>query len=432
MTFPAGSASAVRACLWWNPALAQPPYFHFSNVVTPMKFSSLTERISGDSVDVWDVHYRGMARLEAGEDIILLSVGQETEEQTPAPIVSAATESLHAGRHHYSAVAGTEPLRAAIARRHRWLTGQSVSAENCIVTTGAQNALFAVCQCVLEAGDEIVLSEPYYTTYPATVTASGATLVRVPVQPEDGFRIAPDRIEAAITPRTRAILLNSPNNPTGAVYTREQFEAVVDLCLANDIWLISDEVYQEILPPEDRFSPASLERAAPVCVTVSSLSKSHRMTGWRLGWAVAPLELIQHLYNLSMCMSYGLPPFIQDAAVTALEEDHVTAGVVRDAMDRRYRLLQDVLKDVPGIRIFNAQGGMFVVLDIRSLPVSGFRFADELLDRHQVAILPCDGFGPSGSGLLRISLCASEEKLVVAAERIVEYVESLQEGVDKN
>lgn len=397
-----------------------------------MKYSSVTERISGDSVDVWDVHYRGLARLEAGEDIILLSVGQETEELTPAPIVDCATRSLHAGRHHYSAVAGIEPLRAAIARRHRSLTGQSVTAGNCIVLSGAQNALFAVCQCILEAGDEVVLSEPYYTTYPATVTASGATMVSVPVAPDNGFRLDPDRIGAAITPRTRAILLNSPNNPTGAVYDREQFEAVVDLCLANDIWLVSDEVYAEILPPEDRFSPASLARAAPVCVTVSSLSKSHRMTGWRMGWAVGPEALIQHLSNLSLCMSYGLPPFIQDAAVAALEEDHVTAGAVRDAMERRHRVLLDALGDVPGLRVFSSGRGMFIVLDIRDLPVGGFRFADELLDRYQVAILPCEGFGPSGSGLLRISLCAPEEKLVVAAERIVEYVESLRGGVDKN
>ena len=397
-----------------------------------MRFSSVTERIAGDSVDVWDVHYRGMARLEAGEDIILLSVGQETDEPTPSAIVDVAVDSLRRGRHHYSAVAGVDPLRNAIVRRHQRLTGQVVGVDNCIVLAGAQNALFSVCQCVLDHGDEVMLSEPYYTTYPATVTASGATLVSVPVRPEDGFRIDPDRIAAAITPRTRAIVLNSPNNPTGAVYTREQFEAVVDLCLANDIWLISDEVYQEILPETERFSPASLARAAPICVTISSLSKSHRMTGWRMGWAVGPEALISHLYNLSMCMSYGLAPFVQDAAVAALEHDHDTANEVRDAMLDRRQVLIDALSDVPGIRLYSSEGGMFVVLDIRDLPVSGPDFADGLLEHHRVAVLPCDGFGPSGAGLLRISLCASRDKLVVAAERIVEYVETVCQGTDKN
>jgi arginine:pyruvate transaminase len=397
-----------------------------------MKYSSVTERIGGDSVDAWDVHYRGMARLEAGEDIILLSVGQESDETTPQAIVNSAVDSLQRGRHHYSEVAGIEPLRNAIARRHRQLTGQVVDAGNCIVLAGAQNALFAVCQCILDHGDEVILSEPYYTTYPATVTASGARLVSVPVRPEDGFRIDPARIAAAVTPRTRAIVLNSPNNPTGAVYTREQFEAVVDICLANDIWLVSDEVYQEILPDTDRFSPASLERAAPICITLSSLSKSHRMTGWRMGWAVGPKELIGHLYNLSMCMSYGLAPFVQDAALTALEVDHATAGEVRDAMLRRRQVLTDALVDVPGIRLFSSEGGMFVVLDIRDLQVSGMSFAQGLLDQHRVAVLPCDGFGPSGAGLLRISLCASRDKLVVAAERIVEYVETMRSGVAQN
>ncbi len=396
-----------------------------------MKFSSVTKRVSGDS-EVWDVHYRGMARLEAGEDIILLSVGQETGERTPTPIVDAAVHSLHAGRHHYSEIGGIEPLRDAIAQRHQWLTGQPVSAANCIAMAGAQNALFGVCQCILEQGDEVILQEPYYTTYPATVTASGATLVRVPAALDQGFALDVDRIAAAISPRTQAIVVNSPNNPTGAVYTRKQLEAVVDLCLSNDIWLVSDEVYQEILPPEDRFSPASLARAEPVCITVSSLSKSHRMTGWRLGWVVGPEELIQNLSNLSLCMSYGLPPFIQEAAVVALQEDHRTPDVVRCAIEGRYQLLVDRLRDAQDIRVFSAQGGMFVVLDIRELPISSMRFADELLDRYQVSILPCDGFGQMGSGLLRISLCEPEDRLVVAAERIVEYVEMVRKKVSEN
>ncbi len=397
-----------------------------------MKFSSVTERISGDSVDVWDVHYRGMARLEAGEDIILLSVGQETDETTPEPIVDAAVTSLREGRHHYTPVAGIDRLREAVAARHRTLTGQAVTAENCVVLSGAQNALFSVCQCVLDHGDEVILSEPYYTTYPATVTASGASLISVPVQAENDFQIDPEAIEAAITNKTRAIVLNSPNNPTGAVYTRQQFEAVVDLCLGNDIWLISDEVYQEIIPADSRFSPASLARAAPICITLSSLSKSHRMTGWRMGWAVGPAELIEHIYNLSMCMSYGLPPFIQDAATSALETDFSTARQVGDAMARRRQVLVDGLSDISGVRLYSANGGMFVVLDIRNLPVDGFTFASDLLDRHNVAVLPCDGFGPSGAGLLRVSLCAPREKLVVAAERIVEYVETVRQGVAQN
>ncbi len=390
-----------------------------------MKYASLTERIAGDSVDAWDVHYRGMARLEAGEDIILLSVGQESDETTPEPIVEAAVNSLRAGRHHYTPVEGIASLRQAIAERHTAQTGQLVSEKNCAVFAGAQNALFAVSQCLLEPGDEVILCEPYYTTYPATVTASGATLVSVPCNAEDRFQINPANIAACITENTRVIVINSPNNPTGAIYTREQVSEVVELCKKNNIWLISDEVYQPIVPEEDRFSAANLCDIETRCITVSSVSKSHRMTGWRVGWVVGPSELIDHLYNLSTCMSYGLPPFIQDAAAEAVKHDYVTAEIVRDAMANRRDALVSRLKDVPGLKLFSAEGGMFVVFDIRELPLSSKAFATGLLEQHDVAVLPCDGFGASGVGLLRISLCVSEEKLVVAAGRIVEYVESI-------
>ncbi len=391
-----------------------------------MKFSSLTDRIAGDGADAWEVHYDGMARLEAGEDIILLSVGQETGAFTPAPIVDAAIASLRRGRHHYTSVNGNADLRRAVARRHFERTGQRVGDFNCAIFAGAQNALFAVAQCLLEGGDEVILSEPYYTTYPATFSASGATLVSVPVKFENGFQIDPDDLIAAITPRTRAIVLNSPNNPVGAVYTRAQYAAVVRACVERDIWLINDDVYQELLTEDERANPLSLPGAARVCVSVSSLSKSHRMTGWRLGWAVGPDALMCHLYNLSLCLSYGLPAFIQDAALAALESDDATAREVRAGLDRRRQILLQHLRGVPGLNLFSAEGGMFVVFDIGEMPLSARQFARGLLERHGVAILPCDGFGASGANLLRVSLCAEDGQLVTACQRIAAYVDSLR------
>ena len=155
-----------------------------------MKFSTLTQRISGGGVDAWEVHCEGMARMEAGENIILLSVGQETDECTDDRIVNSAIDSLNNGRHHYSPIEGTLALRHAITRRHNELTAQGVDTSNCAVFAGAQNALFAVAQCILEHGDEVILIEPYYTTYAATFTASGATLVSVLARAENNFQIA--------------------------------------------------------------------------------------------------------------------------------------------------------------------------------------------------------------------------------------------------
>jgi arginine:pyruvate transaminase len=391
-----------------------------------LKFSSLTKRISGESVDAWEVHYDGLARKESGEDIIVLSVGQETDERTDDVIVSSAIDSLKRGRHHYTQVQGNRVLRQAIAKRHNELTGQGVSESNCAVFSGAQNALFAAAMCVLEHGDEVILIEPYYTTYLATFTASGATLVSVAVTAENNFQIDPEEVLAAITDKTRAIVLNSPNNPVGAVYSLDQFRPLVDACVEKGIWLINDEVYQEILKPQDRASPASLPGADQVCITVSSLSKSHRMTGWRLGWIVGPELLMENLYNLSMCMAYGLPGFIMDAAITAFSTGTTTAEKVRENMDTRRRIVVDRLQEVPGLGIFSSGGGMYVVVDVRESGLSSRQFARKLLDLHDIAVLPCDGFGESGKGLIRVSLCVADEQLVIACERIIEFVQSLK------
>jgi len=390
-----------------------------------MKFSSLTNRISGESVDAWNVHYEGLARREAGEDIIVLSVGQETDEFTSDIIVDSAVDSLKKGRHHYTQVQGSKELRRAIVKRHHELSGQAVEIDNCAVFAGAQNALYAAAQCVLEHGDEVILIEPYYTTYPATFTASGAALIGVPVRAQNNFEIDPDDIIAAITDKTRAIVFNTPNNPTGAIYTLEQMKPIVEICVEKNIWLINDEVYLEIVPEKNRFSPASLPGADKVCITVSSLSKSHRMTGWRLGWVVGPEKLMGHLYNLAMCMTYGLPEFILDAAVTALNSGTETAEDVRRNMDRRRGIVVNALKGIEGLQVYAGMAGMYVIFDVRSLPVSSLQFAREMLDQHKITMLPCDGFGETGKGLVRISLCVSDDQLATACQRVRQYVSEL-------
>ncbi len=391
----------------------------------PMKFSELTKRIVG--AEAWEVHYDALARQEAGEDIILLSVGQETERTTPAPIVDAAIASLQRGRHHYTPVEGNIDLRQAIAKHHFEQTGQSVDASNCVVFAGAQNALFSVAQCLLEKGDEVILSEPYYTTYPATFGASGAALICVPVQFENGFHFDPDALIAAMTPRTRAVVLNSPNNPLGLVYTQEHYNAIVEACVERDIWLINDNVYQELLFDSERVSWVDIAGAERVCISICSLSKSHRMTGWRVGWVVGPPPLMTHLYNLALCMIYGLPPFIQDAAVVALASGNVTAREVRANLDRRHKLALQELEKEHNLKLFGTEGGMFMIFDIRQTSLSAQEFARGLLDRFHVSVLPCDGFGQSCVGLLRISLCVEDDHLKTACDRIRAYLKTLRE-----
>ena len=389
-----------------------------------MNYSSLVERIAGESAEVWDIHNEARKRFENGEDVIMLSIGEESDETTPASIQQEAIASIQRGRHHYTQVVGEDHLRKAIAKRHQQRTGQQISLENVCIFAGAQNALFSVCLCLLEQGDEVIVPELYYATYPATVTAGGATLVTIPTNAEMGFQPDPQSISKAVTPKTRAVLLNSPNNPSGAVYSPGTLTAILELCRAHEIWVISDEVYSEIAP--EGFTPiASLPGSHEQTVTISSLSKSHRMTGWRCGWMVGPEKLTRHLTNLNMCMTYGLPPFIQDASVTALEKDRDTAKKVKTRLDSNRMILRDDLEPMEGAKLFTLGGGMFAILDTRPLGLSSREFCWKLLDQQGVSVLPCDGFGLGGRGLVRISLCESEATTREAVRRIYSFVKSL-------
>ncbi|WP_223467012.1 MULTISPECIES: pyridoxal phosphate-dependent aminotransferase [unclassified Pseudomonas] len=392
-----------------------------------MRFSDLTQRISGDGAAAWDIHYRALALREQGEDILLLSVG-DPDFDTPQPIVQGAIDSLLSGNTHYAEVRGKRALREAIARRHQQRSGQSVSADQVTVLAGAQCALFSVAQCVLNPGDEVIVAEPMYVTYEAVFGACGAVVVPVPVRSENGFRVLPEDVAARITPRTRALALNSPHNPSGASLPRSTWTALAELCIAHDLWLISDEVYSELLFEGEHVSPASLPGMAERTATLNSLSKSHAMTGWRVGWVVAPPSLAAHLENLALCMLYGSPDFIQDAAVVALESNLPELEAMREAYRQRRDLVCDSLADCPGVRALKPDGGMFVMLDIRRTGLSAQAFADRLLDRHGVSVLAGEAFGPSAAGHIRVGLVVGAEPLRDACQRIARCAQELMEA----
>ena len=388
-----------------------------------MKYSSLVERIAGKSAEVWDIHNEARKRYKNGENVIILSIGEESDETTPTIIQKEAISSILRGRHHYTQVVGEDHLRNAIAKRHQEKTGQQVNLENVCIFAGAQNALFSVCLCLLEHGDEVIVPELYYATYPATVTAGGGKFVNIPTNAGMRFQPDPKSIAKAITQKTRAVLLNSPNNPTGAVYSLETLSKILELCQKNQIWIISDEVYSEIASEE--FIPfSSIPGNHKQTVTISSLSKSHRMTGWRCGWMVGPENLTRHLTNLNMCMTYGLPPFIQDAAVTALEKDLDTAKYVKNRLDCNRVIIKDELSSMEKVELFAQGGGMFAILDTKLLGISSRDFCWKLLEQQGVCLLPCDAFGQSGKSLVRISLCETEVTTREAARRIHSFLES--------
>lgn len=393
-----------------------------------MKYSDLVDRIAPEAAskqDPWAVHTLASKKAAAGQDIVMLSIGQEVDETTPLLVVNEAVASLHAGNHHYTEERGSEALRQSIARYHSSMTGQSVSADQCIVYAGAQNSLYALAQVLLQPGDSVIISEPYYTTYAATFSSSGAELIKVPVTKANAYQLDVDAIASHIKPSTRAIVLNSPNNPMGTFYSLDEYTAIMALCEQYDLWLVLDAVYLDIVDRSVIDLPHQLSAANERLVTVGSLSKSHRMTGWRLGWVVGPESLVQHLTRLSTCMHYGLAPFIMEAGIVAIDQASETPQIVRETIERRRRIAYPILNNITEAELIDSGQGMFMLLDVTRLQVSALDFALHLLEGYNVAVLPCDGFGETGENLVRIGLCVDDQKIKSACEQIVACVKEI-------
>ncbi|MCW3478621.1 aminotransferase class I/II-fold pyridoxal phosphate-dependent enzyme [Neisseriaceae bacterium JH1-16] len=389
------------------------------------RYSSLVGRIGGKRTDAWNIHYAALDAVERGEDVIVLSVG-DPDFATPSSITERAVEALRAGDTHYSDVPGRVELRRALARMHSEDSGQPVGEDNVIVVGGAQNGLFAVALCLCEAGDEVLVPEPMYLTYEASIRTSGATLVPVPVDAERGFHLDPADIAAAVTPRTRAIFLATPGNPTGVVMTRDELEAIAEIARQHDLWVVSDEVYSGLTFERPHISIAALPGMAERTVTIGSLSKSHAMPGWRMGWVVGPETLIAHLGRLALCMLYGLPGFIQEAALVAVAERASIVAAMRDTYRRRRDITYRLLQEVPGIRCLLPEAGMFMMIDIRGTGLSANEFAWGLFEQARVSVLDATAFGETASGFLRLGFVVDEERLVEACRRIAAYVGSLE------
>ncbi len=382
-----------------------------------MRYSALTQRIAGDGAAAWRIHDRALALREQGVDVLLLSIG-DPDFDTPAPIVHAAIDSLLAGDTHYPPVRGTQGLRNTIARRHRLRSGQEVSAEQVVVMPGAQCAVYSVAQCVLDPGDEVIVAEPMYVTYEGVFGAIGATVRPVAVRPENGFRVDPTEVAALITPKTRALLLNSPNNPSGASLPLLVWQELAALCVRHDLWLISDEVYSDLLYEGEHISPASLPGMAERTATINSLSKSHAMSGWRVGWVIGPKRLADHLEHLSLCMLFGIPEFIQNAAQRALIQDLPEVALMREEYRQRRDLVCAHLNACPGLRAVRPDGGMFVMVDVRQTGLTAQHFAERLLEGYGVSVLAGEAFGPSAAGHIRLGLVVGQAQLADACRRI--------------
>ena len=389
-----------------------------------LPFSPLTQRLSGPRSRAWNVTNRAIEMERDGHEIIHLGVG-DPDFDTPAEIVSAAVASLKDGRTHYSPIPGETDLRAAIAEGTTQQIGVPVSSSQVAVFPGAQCALFATMLCLAGPDDEVILLEPFYATYEGVARSGGANVVTVPLPADKQFDLDIELIAGAISSKTRVILANSPGNPSGAVFSRGSWESLVSLCVDKGVWLISDEVYSNLVFNGEHYSPLGLPGAEKNVVVVNSVSKSHAMTGWRLGWCIAPGPLTAHLGNLTQCLLFGVSQFIQDAAAFALRESHASAAAMKEESHSRRDVLCGRLGMIDELVVHKPAGGMFVMVDVSGLGCDGEEFANRLLDHSGVAVVPGFAFGDSARNFVRIGFLTEEAKLKKAADRIEDFVSSL-------
>jgi arginine:pyruvate transaminase len=390
-----------------------------------MRYASITDRVAGLGTDKWAVHYAAKAKIAAGERVLMLSIG-EPDFSPPRAISEEMVRSVRSGRVRYSSGQGEIAALDAIAAHYASRTGRAIGRDQVVYMPGTQSALAFSMLALAEAGDEVIVPEPFYATYDGVVAATGARQVAAATRPRDRFHLTPDELEAAITPRSRALLLNSPSNPSGAVLSASEIAALGEVCEAHDLWIVSDEVYSTIVFGNAVFaSPFDDPRLAERTVVVSSLSKSHAMPGFRAGWAVGPAEFATRMLPCAEAFLFGCQPFVQDAAVFALGAEFPECEAMRAAYERRARVFIDAFRGARGIRAHMPEGGMFVFADIRATGLSGEAFAMRLLEEENVSVMPGEAFGAAGAGHVRIGLVAEDGVLEDAARRLVSLADRL-------
>lgn len=390
-----------------------------------MRYAAVTDNLSGLGGARWALHARARALKAAGRSIIELTIG-EPDVPTPRALVEAAARAMAAGRTGYSNGRGEPALVEALARRYSARRGRSIGTDQVMCFPGTQTSLYAVLRTLVGLGDEVLMGDPAYATYEGVIAATGAATVPVPLRAENGFRIRAEDIAARITPRSRVIFLNTPHNPTGAVLTPSDLAEIGEVARAHDLWILCDEVYEEMVFEGVRFvSPLDDAALADRVVVVSSISKSHAAPGFRSGWCVGPAEFCARALPLSETMLFGNQPFIADMTAQAVSAPSVVAPGMAARFAARAAMIHAALDGVAGLRVNRPEAGMFALVDVRAVCASGEVFAGRLLEEKDVAVMPGESFGASLTGWLRLSLTQTDDLTAVACTRIADLAREM-------
>ncbi len=373
------------------------------------------------------VDAKAKALQAAGRPVISYAAG-EPDFATPQFIVDAAAEALHdPANYRYTPAAGLPVLREAIAAKTLRDSGLEVAASQVVVTNGGKQAVYQAFQAVVNPGDEVLLPAPYWTTYPEAIALADGTPVEVFAGAEQEYKITVEQLEAARTDKTTVLVFVSPSNPTGAVYTPEETRAIGEWALEHGIWVITDEIYQNLV--YEGIRAVSIVEAVPELagqtILVNGVAKTYAMTGWRVGWMVGPADAIKVAANLQSHLSSNVNNIAQRAALAALTGPQTEAEQMRQAFDRRRTLIVGELSKIPGVTVPNPLGAFYVYPDVTGLlgrewagvtPTTSLELADLILEKAEVAVVPGEAFGPSG--YLRLSYALGDDQILEGVQRL--------------
>ena len=355
------------------------------------------------------------------ENVISLGIG-EPDFISPPAVVESGIRSLQRGETHYTSNSGILELRQSVSNYIHRLYGIRYDPEHeLLITVGVSEALYLALTTILDPGDEVIVPEPCFVAYAPEVVLAGGTAVTVPTYAKDSFQVTAAAIEAAITPRTKALLIGYPNNPTGAVMSRENLEAIAALAQRYDLLVISDEIYDRLVYGVQHTQFATFDGAFERTIVLSGLSKSHAMTGWRIGYAAAPAPILAGMRKVHQYTIMSAPTTAQVAAIDALENGEPAVAAMRDEYDRRRQLIVSGFNEL-GLTCFEPRGAFYAFPSIAAAGMSDTEFADRLLEEEHVAMIPGSAFGLSGVGYMRASYATAYEKIEEALERLRRFM----------
>ncbi len=357
----------------------------------------------------------------AGADVVNFTAG-EPDFDTPDNIKKAAIGAINSGFTKYTAPAGTPELRKAVSEKLKRENGLDYGPGEIIVSCGGKHVLHNVMMALCNTGDEIIIPSPYWVSYPEQVKLAGGKPVIVETSKEEGFKLKASSIEECVTSKTRAIVINSPNNPTGAVYEKEELMKIADIATKNGIYVISDEIYEHLSYEEKPFSIASLGGMKERVIIANGAAKTYAMTGWRIGWAAGPRDVIKAMVKLQSHTTSNPTSIAQVAYMEALQGSQDAVKMMVSEFRKRRDIMVKGLNEIPGISCQVPGGSFYVFPGISGVSKNSMEFSKKLLDKEKVAVVPGVAFGCDGH--IRMSYACSEETIRKGLERIMRFASS--------